>query len=739
MNTYGWYNVPVLTPFPFEEKRIPLEILEDKQLATFESEAEEASIDPNKPTILIVDDLASNRWRLTEVLKDEYNIIEASDGDVAISILNDKSDSISLILLDNVMPNMTGIEVLQVMNTNGWIETIPVIMISVDQTFDSISEAFNLGVTDFLQRNTNFNIVQRRIKNTLILSAKQRALVDMIEDQITAREKSVRLMVSILSQIVEFRNGESGLHVLNVNTITELLLRQIAKRAEYADLDEEAISRISIASSLHDIGKMSVPEEILNKPGRLTDEEFAVMKEHSAAGAEMLDKLSLYKDDPLLMTAYEICRWHHERYDGRGYPDGLEGDDIPISAQAVALADVYDALTSKRVYKDAFSHEEAIRMIVNGECGTFNPVLLECLTDIADTLQAELKAASETDKYLPGNGNAVNRATIMSASTGGTPTPSSRTLELLEYERMKSNFFALMSHEILFEYTDDPALITFTDYGTEKIGLPEVIKDPYHNTQMIEMFGEDTLKKLFETLRNTTKENPIVQLDVKATVDGEPRWFHIAARAMWRETQEGDKYVGSIGKMVDVHENRQRITALEIQATHDSLTGLMHHDFARKLITERMEENPTDNFVLMVIDMDHFKDANDTYGHMFGDEVLKFLASKLKDSVRESDIVARVGGDEFLICMECDIDPEPLVKRVFEFITDKYEDFPISISMGVVCVPGEFANYDEMFKAADSALYDMKRAGRGGYVFADANAVPSEDFKSLVSTIESDA
>lgn len=730
---------PSFAPFLSEEKSRRLAIPENKRFDALESETEETQLDPNKKTILIVDDLASNRWRLAEILKDEYNVIEAADGDIAVSILNEKSDSISLILLDNIMPNMKGIEVLQVMNANGWIETIPVIMISTDQTHDSISEAFNLGVTDFLQRDTNYTIIQRRIKNTLILNAKQRALVDMIEDQITAREKSVRLMVSILSQIVEFRNGESGLHVLNVNTITELLLREIAKHPEYAYLDEEEISRISIASSLHDIGKMSVPEEILNKPGRLTDEEFAIMKQHSAAGAEMLDKLSVYKDDPLLKTAYDISRWHHERYDGRGYPDGLQGDDIPISAQVVALADVYDALTSKRVYKDAFSHEEAIRMITNGECGNFNPILLKCLTDIADTIQAELKAASESEKYLPSASHAVNKATIMSASTGGTPTPSSRTLELLEHERMKSNFFAMMSGEVLFEYTEEPSLITFTDYGIEKIGLPEVVKDPYHNKLMIAMFGEDALEKLFQTLRGTTKENPIVQLDIKATVDGEPRWFHIAARAMWRETQEGDVYAGSIGKMVDVHENRQQITALEIQATHDSLTGLMHHDFARKLITERMEENPTDNFVLMVIDMDHFKDANDTYGHMFGDEVLKFLARKLRDSVRESDIVARVGGDEFLICMECDIDPEPLVKRVFEFITDKYEDFPVSISMGVVCVPGEFANYDEMFKAADAALYDMKRAGRGGYVFADANAQPSADFKSLVSTIESDA
>ncbi len=689
-----------------------------------------------KQTILVVDDAPMNRALLADMLGDDYEIIEAENGIQAVTILQSSVEKIALVLLDIVMPEMDGLEVLAMMNSHGYISTTPVIMVSSERSSSVIERAYALGATDFISRPFDTFIVRRRVMNTLMLYAKQRTLTSMIEDQIYERQKSVSLMVNILSQIVEFRNGESGMHVLHVNTITEKLLYQVAKKSGRKDLDPDTIGMISMASSLHDIGKMAIPEDILNKPGRLTDEEFELMKTHSAVGAEMLASLSTYQNDPLVQTAYEICRWHHERYDGRGYPDGLKGDEIPISAQVVSLADVYDALTSERVYKKAIPHEEALRMILDGECGAFDPFLLECLTDIADEIREELRITSTSANVLKEASHAITKVAMMVSDDGELPAPSSRTLDLLEYERMKFNFYAMMSNEIQFEYTEDPPLIVFADYGSAKLGLPEVISDPYCSADVVEMFGEENLQRLHDALRATTKDDPIVQLDLKATVKGELRWFHVAARAMWRETKEGMVYHGSIGKMVDVHENRQRMTALEIRATHDSLTGLMHHDFARKLIGERMEERPESKFVLMIIDMDHFKDANDTYGHMFGDEVLKHLSAKLKDSVRDSDIVARVGGDEFLICMECDIDPEPLVARIFDFITGEYKGFPMSVSMGVVCVEGGDAVYDDVFKAADGALYEMKRGGRGGYVFVGADERPGEDFESAVSPID---
>ena len=223
--------------------------------------------------------------------------------------------------------------------------------------------------------------------NTIKLYAKQRRLISLVADQIYEKEKNNRMMVGILSQIVEFRNGESGPHVLHIQTLTRLLLERLVQKTGQYGLSWSEQYMISMASALHDIGKIGIDEKILNKPGKLTKEEFDIMKTHTLIGATMLENLKMYQGEILLEVAYQICRWHHERYDGKGYPDGLVGEEIPISAQVVSLADAYDALISDRVYKKAYSHEQAVKMILNGECGAFNPVLLECLTDIQDHLK----------------------------------------------------------------------------------------------------------------------------------------------------------------------------------------------------------------------------------------------------------------------------------------------------------------------------------------------------------------
>ena len=200
------------------------------------------------------------------------------------------------------------------------------------------------------------------------------------------------LMIDILSNIIEFRNGESGRHVRHIRIITELLLKKLAEAADRYALTEEEVARITLASTLHDIGKIAIPSEILNKPGRLKPEEFSVVKDHAIIGANMLRELSFSMDVPLVKAGYEICRWHHERWDGSGYPDGLKGDECPISAQAVALADVYDALTTDRVYKKAVPHGEAVELILSGRTGAFNPLLLRCLKSVAATLPRQMES-----------------------------------------------------------------------------------------------------------------------------------------------------------------------------------------------------------------------------------------------------------------------------------------------------------------------------------------------------------
>ena len=354
--------------------------------------------------ILIVDDSQINCEILAEILKDEYRILEAANGEECINLLKQYGTGIALLLLDINMPVMDGFEVLALMNRKHWIEDIPVIMISSEDSASYVRRAYEMGASDYISRPFDVQVVHQRVSNTIKLYAKQRRLISLVTDQIREKEKNNQMMISILSQIVEFRNSESGSHVLHINIITGMLLERLMQKTDQYHLQWSDQFLITTASALHDIGKIGIDEKILNKPGKLTKEEFEIMKTHTLIGASMLKSIEMYQNEKLLQVAYQICRWHHERYDGKGYPDGLKGEEIPISAQVVAIADVYDALVGKRVYKKAFSHETAIHMILNGECGAFNPLLLECLTDIQNRLKEETKSGfnkKENEEFFP--------------------------------------------------------------------------------------------------------------------------------------------------------------------------------------------------------------------------------------------------------------------------------------------------------------------------------------------------
>lgn len=349
----------------------------------------------HKYKILIADDSEMNREILSSILGDEFDILEAADGKECISVIRKYGRDIALVLLDIVMPEMDGFEVLEFMNKYEWIDDIPVIMISSEDSAASVKKAYEMGVSDYINRPFDVEVVHRRVFNTIKLYAKQRRLIALITNQVYEKEKNNRILIEILSQIVEFRNGESGRHVLNVNIITGILLEQLTQITDKYNISWSDRLIITTAASLHDIGKIGINEKILNKAGRLTPQEIEKIKEHTVIGASILENMELFKDEELVKTAYQICRWHHERYDGRGYPDGLKGEEIPVSAQVVALADVYDALVSRRVYKKSYSHEEAMKMILGGECGAFNPVFLQCLTEAQDKIKESIVIKEE--------------------------------------------------------------------------------------------------------------------------------------------------------------------------------------------------------------------------------------------------------------------------------------------------------------------------------------------------------
>ena len=681
-----------------------------------------------KQKILIVDDSELNRAILADILDDEYEIIEAENGLQGVGLLQQRETDISLVLLDIVMPEMDGFGVLGVMAENHWIEDIPVIMISAESGSSHIERAYELGVTDFISRPFDALIVHRRVVNTIMLYAKQKRLANMVADQIYENEQRSSLLIDILSHIVEFRNGESGLHVLNVRTLTDLMLNHLVQKSDRYPLSSSDISMICTASALHDIGKISIDEKILNKPGRFTDEEFALMKTHSMAGAEMLQNLPIHQDDPLVKVAYDICRWHHERWDGRGYPDGIRGDEIPISAQIVALADVYDALTSKRCYKDSFSHEKAVEMILVGQCGTFNPLLLECLQELSPdlpTLMSNSNSVAQRDRR-------EMRNVAQEMRRHEELTASERTLQLLEHERMKYSFFADMSKEVQFEYTVSPPMMTLSPWGAEHLGLKEIIMDPLHQPEAQAVMEPADLQSIIDILRSTNPELPVIKYDCKLNYNGEWRWTQIVARAIW-SSDEPPRYTGAIGKAIDIHDSRMKLNALERMASHDALTGLLNHAYAKKRILERIQSRPAASYALVIFDLDHFKSANDTYGHSFGDQVLVHLAEKLRQSIRGGDIAARAGGDEFLIFLEYKDDVEVVISRIFQSLCGQFEQFPLSISMGVALTDSISGEYDALFHAADAALYTVKRGGRGHYRFYDDSM---RETLSVISPIE---
>ena len=399
-----------------------------------------------KYRILIVDDSEMNREILSEILNEEYDILEADSGETCIDMLRKYETGISLVLLDIVMPGMDGFGVLNYMNRHHYLEDIPVIMISSEDSTETVRRAYEMGVSDYINRPFDAGVVHRRVYNTIKLYAKQRRLIALITNQVYEKEKNNRMMVGILSQIVEFRNGESGSHVLNINIFTGMLLESLVQHTDKYDLSWSERLLITTASALHDIGKIGIDDKILNKPGRLTDEEFKIMQNHTIIGASILENMGSYQDEELMKVAYQICRWHHERYDGKGYPDGLKGDEIPISAQVVSLADVYDALVSERVYKKAYSHEKAIEMITNGECGCFNPILLECLLDIQDRIKCKMKTGTPEDNPFK---------------------KREKKAELKEFENVKEDFMDVVSKNMEKEYSnfENDELVDFSRGG----------------------------------------------------------------------------------------------------------------------------------------------------------------------------------------------------------------------------------------------------------------------------------
>lgn len=774
-----------------------------------------------KQKILIVDDSEINRAMLKEILGEGYEYLEAENGLRAIEILRRRTD-IALVLLDLIMPEMDGFDVLRVMQCYAWQEEIPVIVISAAEDNRSVERAYDMGVADYIRRPFERVMVLRRVKNALMLYAKQKRLTRLVTDQVYEKEHNGVLMISILSHVVEFRNSESGQHVLHIRTLTDLLLHQLVQKTDRYQLDESDISLISTASALHDIGKIMIPEEILNKPGRLTEEEYATIKTHTTEGARILKGLAIGQDEPLVKVAHAICRWHHERWDGGGYPDRLKGDEIPIAAQVVALADVYDALTSERCYKQSYSHEKAVDMILHGECGSFNPLLMECLKESSELLRTELQRS----EYDRGFRHETRRLSEEILHREALPRED-RAQRLLDLERERTAFYAEQRGGIQFDY----------DILSGSVTVVNRYEDPVNRTQKLDfdkgmgltfLSGKDR-RKLLDAIADATPEEPDAAFSVLIAVDQEYRLHRLVMHTMWsragvrhcvsvvgqitddharlQELMLGDvnsdqpeallerlkgifdivrlvdpestkvlslgkdgrltempgtchmvwnksgrcencisskalarkeslnkiefkddqayfvmaKYVEvggrdcvlemvsklSDGRWLDMGGRRMlldRGSNFERSAFVDSLTGAYSRQYFECFLAESEQVEG-----VVMIDVDHFKEVNDRFGHLVGDKALQSVAQSILSNLRQTDVLVRYGGDEFLLLVPHIRPGEHVIQRVREAAAsarvEGYPELELSASVGGVCGVRPLT---EAIRQADEKMYQNK-------------------------------
>ena len=487
--------------------------------------------------ILIVDDSKLNRDILKEILGDAYNYLEAENGNQAIQMIGENI-GIDLMLLDINMPQMNGFEVLKIMKRSQCIAETPVIMISSEDAVDTMRKAYELGITDYITRPFDSVIVKKRVQNTLGLYMNQKHLINVVYDQVYEKEENNNIMIRIMSNILGSRNSESREHILHIKTATEMMLRQLVKVTDAYPLTEADIALITTASSLHDIGKIRIPEEILNKPGRLTDEEFQIMKTHSELGAAIIKDMDFPQDHPLVHTAWEICRWHHERWDGKGYPDGLKGEEIPICAQVVSIVDVYDALTSERCYKKAFDHDTAVKMILEGQCGQFNPILLKCLKELS--LQFSKMFTNETDDNKQYYEAQRLSDEILKEKSLPRKNYSQRVIELMQE---KIEFFKADSGKISIEYNAISGRVIIIN-GNRKI-LCQRDDPKFDIFKLFEVSSED-IQHIRALLDQTSIQNTEISLQLMAKVENKRQMYDLKLHTLWSPLKK-DGYIGIVG------------------------------------------------------------------------------------------------------------------------------------------------------------------------------------------------
>lgn len=654
--------------------------------------------------VLIVDDSEINRAILADMLHEEFEVLQAASGQESILMLTQCGASISLVLLDLAMPEMDGFEVLEKMAQLHLVRDIPVIMLSTENHPACIKHAYDLGVRDFITRPFDSSIVYRRVLNTIFMHTRQTRLLDLMTAEIAEHEASFKLIVDAFGKVFAFLCGEINARPNTTRVVTELLLNRLVRITDHYSLSRLDICQISAASLLHDFGKLSIDRALLHKTRPLTAREYDIVETHTNEGVNILNAVQFHGDETLIQKIIDICRWHHERYDGCGYPDGLAGDEIPIWSQVVGLADAYDALTSARTYRNAYSHQKAIQMIMNGECGVFNPLLLKSLLVIEKSIPTQLRAKPSALRRRE-----EMRSVIDELVRGEDFTSSQRVLRLLEQECNKRRFFTDLSRDILFEYISSPPALFFTEWGANQLGVDKVVTMPHSDKRLTAFFSPTAMDEMAIALRGTTPDQPIIQRDFQITMHGTKRCCRLVCKANWNR-EDPPRYIGALGKATEICESQMELVSRPSKMIIDPVTGLPTHGSVRLPICQKLKRHKQDTFALLLLDLDGFREANSLYGHDFGNELLRFAAERLLGATVCAELCARVGGDEFLIFLKQTGKVSTTAERFLSAITTNFSNVMLNGRMGIALSENGLPEYDTLLTQASHALSAAKRS-----------------------------
>lgn len=696
--------------------------------------------------MLIVDDVELNRAILCEIFYQKFEVLEAENGKEALDIIEEQKDSIAVILLDIVMPVMDGLEVLEILDRKNLLKEIPVLLITAEIAENITLRGYKLGVTDVISKPFNPNIVKLRVGNIVELYEYRKNLENVVrrqtatlENQAVKLRQSNSFFIETLNTVVEFRDCESGQHIRRIRDITRLFLEAMGKKSMDYFFTPEQIDIICDAAAMHDIGKIAISDSILNKPGKLTKDEFEIMKTHTVKGCEILTKLDSMQDEEHFDYCYDICRHHHERWDGGGYPDGLRGNEISIWAQIISLADVYDALVNERVYKAAYTHEQAVAMILNGECGVFSPELLSCFVDLSELLLLTYQNQNE-DEHKDNKNPKRKLYPLREYRT--EDNTSERLLRLMQKEREKYQIIAETSGEIIFDYDSNQDELVFSEpfqlvFGKE-IQFTNVIK----TLKNCNIIMEEDKKFLMEIERFAPFAQPVIRKRMRLkTVQGSWEWFEAYIRTVWDES-EPPACIGALGKLSNINDLKAESALWQEKALRDALTGLYNRGAFKELAGEYLKTFPEHYSAIFFIDLDNFKEINDTLGHLAGDQFLIYISRRIYNCFRGMDIVGRIGGDEFVVFMK-DVKEKDLIDKKAQMLCKVFEDnfnyedtqIEVSASIGIARYPIDSNTYEDLLNKADKALYHAKNSGKGQFLVYN-DMILEEEYQSLLSEIE---